>query len=138
MNIQDKRAGRSERGRVAKPKQQVAVTEIRASGGERGGSGEGIRAVDMQICVVHLLGEMVIVKDLVEFGEQAGLAIGRGFVECIFFVEDELRGSRWVDEIKLPVFVDAFRRAEPESLVTDHGTTAGQVIVPSQEVRHAL
>src|SRR5256884_5078132 len=52
-------AGRAECSRVAKPKQQVAVTEIRASGGERGGSGEGIRAIDMQVCVVHLLGEKI-------------------------------------------------------------------------------
>src|SRR6266478_2516186 len=95
MNIQDKRAGRSERGRVAEPKQQVAVTEIRACGGERGGSGEGIRAVDMQICVVHLLGEMVMVKDMVEFGE-------------------------------------------PESFIANHGAAAGKVVVPAQEVRHAL
>src|SRR5882762_1426792 len=138
MNIQDKRAGRSERGRVAEPKQQVAVTEIRACGGERGGSGEGIRAVDMQICVVHLLSEMVIVKNLVEFGEQASFSIGRRFIERIFFVEDELRGSRWVDEIQLPVFVKPFRGSEPECFVTHHGAAAGKVVVPAQEVRHAL
>src|SRR5258708_39051231 len=53
MNTQDKRTGRTKRGRIAETEEKIAVAKIRACGRKRVRQGERIGAVDMQICVVH-------------------------------------------------------------------------------------
>jgi len=135
MNTQDKRAGRAKRGRVAETEEKIAVAEIRARRGERGRSGKGICAVDVQICVVHLLGKMMIVKNLVEFGKQSNLTIRSRLVVGLFIIDKELRRIGRRHEIQLPIFVNPFRGSEPECFVPHHGATASEVIVPAQEVR---
>ncbi len=82
---------------------------MRACGGERRRRREWIYAVDMPICVVHLLSEMVIVKNLVEFGKQANFTIRRRLVEGLFRINKELRRIGGRHKIQLPVFVNAFR-----------------------------
>ena len=92
----------------------------------------------MQVGVVHLLGEMMITQDLIKLGEQARLAVRGGLVEALFVVDDELRGVVRRYKVKLAIFVDSFGRAKPERFVFDDRPARGQVIIPAQEVGHAL
>ena len=92
----------------------------------------------MQICVVHLLGEVMIAQDLIKLGKKANFTIRSRLVKGLFRIEKELRGIGGRHEIQLSVFVDAFGRSEPERFVANHGASPGEVIVPAQEVGHAL
>src|SRR5437016_13810768 len=92
----------------------------------------------MQICVVHLLGEVMIAQDLIKLGKKANFTIRSRLVKGLFRIEKELRGIAGWHEIQLSVFVDAFGRSEPECFVANHGSSPCEVIAPSQEAGHGL
>ena len=93
-----------------------------------------VGAVDVHVGVVHLLGQVMVAQNLVEFGEGAGLAIGGRLVEGFFAVQKELRRvGRW-NEIELAVFVNALGRGEPKCFVLYHGPASGGVVIPAQQI----
>src|SRR5437879_13147422 len=92
----------------------------------------------MQICVVHLPGEVMIAQDLIKLGKKANFTIRSRLVKGLFSMEKELRGIGGRQEIQLSVFVDAFGRSEQERFVANHGACAGEVLVPASAVGDAL
>ena len=134
--IQDEGASGVPKGHdIAEAEKQIAVAEVRARGGKRIGSRKRIGAVDVDVGVVHLLGDMVIAQNLIKFGEQANLAVGGRLVVRFLVVDKKLWGIGGRDEIQLAIFVDAFGGAEPEGFVANPGAAAGDVVVPAQKIR---
>src|SRR5437773_2322231 len=135
---EDKGAGRAKSDGVAEAQEKIAVTEIGARGGESRGGRERVGAVDMEVGVIHLLGDMVISENLIKLREDTSFAVGGGLVVSLFAIDKELRGVGGRNEIQLPVFVDTFRGAEPERFVANNGASAGEIIVPAQKVGHVF
>ena len=129
---EDKGAGGAKRDGIAEAEEEIAVAEIRARGRKRSRCRERVGTVDVDVGVVHLLGEMVISYNLVEFHEGANLAVGGGLIVGFFTIDKELRSILRRNEIQLAIFVDAFRGAEPESLVANKSAAPGEIIIPAQ------
>lgn len=85
--IEDEGAGLVAEGYgIREAEQQIAITEVGARRGKASGSGERIRAVDMDVGVVHLLGEVMRPEALVKLGENARLTIRCGLVKRLLTV----------------------------------------------------
>src|SRR5258708_37525956 len=88
----------------------------------------------MNVGVIHLLSKTVLAKDLIELGEDAGLAIGGGSVEAVFVVDQKLWCAGRRNEIQLSVFMDFLGRCKPEDFVSYDSAAGSKVVIPAQNV----